>query len=153
MGSSEVAIATPGSGWGLVKKGKRERQAQGTEAPGKAKKISQGSLPLAMAQPWPSPLPTTSHSITLKAASPTRPLLSPAQWCLPPHPYPSQTRPLSAPQMPPVPLSSATPLFHYSAPSCICKPQISKNGSSASLQHLRSSHSLPGQSRIPPSGT
>lgn len=139
MGSSEVAIATLGSGWGLAKKGREGKgKSRARERLANANQIRQGSLPCVCLGPLPClPLATSAN---IKKASPHQAPFSSSVMVPPPHTHTyHQSGPPQLPKCPPIPLSSATPLFCYSTPSCIRQPQTSKNGSNGSLQHLRSS--------------
>ena len=69
MGSSEVAIATPGSGWGLAKKGREGKgKSRAWERLVNASQIKQGRLLCSC--PQTSSLCTTSHLSHLQKSLP-----------------------------------------------------------------------------------
>ena len=113
MGSSEVAIATPGSGWGLGKKGREG-------VPDNTNKISQRSTLGPCHGPRPLPCPSLASLATLLKITP-EPLL-PYPACLPSTHTHHKPSPSSVTQIPSITsFVSHSPLPLYTR-SCFCHP-------------------------------
>lgn len=129
MGSSEVAIATPGSGCGLAKAGWKGKGKSGAQKrPVNANQIQLGPPTLRLLWPCSSAHPSPHHPPPQKTTAPLLPFLAPPCY-LPPHPL---SDPSHLPQShPPIPRCPATPSSTVVLPPGSASPQISKNGSSA----------------------